>query len=130
MEGERVTICGRVVPEIMKELNSYSNSESKTLKWNVVYVGNTDIYEQYLALTFPPANHYSYIPSEKSLASTGANVKRALMRRHFAIEKTKDATRIGILVGTLGVSKYRDIIDKCRDSIKRAGKRPYTFLVG
>ena len=52
------------------------------------------------------------------------------MRRYFAIEKTKDAVRIGILVGTLGVSKYRDIIDKCRDSIKRAGKRPYTFLVG
>ncbi len=52
------------------------------------------------------------------------------MRRYMMVEKTKDADRIGILVGTLGASKYGAIIDQVRQNVKNAGKRVYTFLVG
>ena len=52
------------------------------------------------------------------------------MRRYMMVEKTKDADRIGILVGTLGASKYGAIIDQVRQNVKKAGKRVYTFLVG
>ena len=56
-----------------------------------------------MALTFPSATHFLYQPNEKILVRLGANVTRALMRRQFSIEKTKDAVRIGILVGTMAV---------------------------
>ena len=38
--------------------------------------------------------------------------------------------RIGILVGTLGASRYGAIIDKIRETIAISGKKCYTFLVG
>ena len=108
--------------------DNHSCDEQK--EWTIVYIGHSDIYSQYLALTFPRAQHYLYQTNKKIFLESSSNVTKALMRRYFAIEKTKDAERIGILVGTLGVVKYRDIIDKCRDIIKSAGKRQYTFLVG
>ena len=126
--------CGRRVPSELIEtidLNSEDNNSCDDQKeWSIIYIGHSDIYSQYLALTFPRAKHYLYQPNEKIFLESSSNVTKALMRRYFAIEKTKDAERIGILVGTLGVVKYRDIIDKCREIIKSAGKRQYTFLVG
>ena len=126
--------CGRRVPvKLIKtiDLNLEDNHSCDEQKeWTIVYIGHSDIYSQYLALTFPRAQHYLYQTNKKIFLESSSNVTKALMRRYFAIEKTKDAERIGILVGTLGVVKYRDIIDKCRDIIKSAGKRQYTFLVG
>jgi diphthamide biosynthesis protein 2 len=46
------------------------------------------------------------------------------------VEKTKDASRIGILVGTLGASRYGTIINQIRDTVKAAGKKVYIFLLG
>ena len=126
--------CGRLVPKSLLATLQYNYDENskqeRQAKWAIVYVGDSDIYSEYLALTFPQAEHYLYQPVKNILVQSNSNVTRALMRRYFAIEKTKDAERIGILVGTLGVTKYRDIIDKCRDIITGSGKRNYTFLVG
>ena len=127
-------LCGRLIPNMLYETTDFNTDENsscdKQSEWAIVYIGHSDIYSQYLALTFPRAQHYLYLPNKKMFLESSSNVTKALMRRYFAIEKTKDAERIGILVGTLGVVKYRDIIDKCRDIIKSAGKRQYTFLVG
>ena len=127
--------CGRLVPDILidtleSDCDAEDLEDSGQHKWTILYVGENEIYAQYLALTFPRALHMLYQPEKKHLVPSSTNVRRALMKRYFAIEKTKDAERIGILVGTLGVANYCDMIDKCRDTIKRAGKRAYTFLVG
>ena len=126
--------CGRLVPNILIdtiESNLDENlSHDKQQEWCIIYAGHSDIYSQYLALTFPRAQHYLYLPDKKIFTQSNSNVTKALMRRYYSIEKTKDAERIGILVGTLGIVRYRDIIEKCRDIIKSAGKRQYTFLVG
>jgi diphthamide biosynthesis protein 2 len=53
-----------------------------------------------------------------------------LMKRFYLIEKAKDVDIIGILVGTLSVSKYLDMIDHLKDIITKAGKRYYMFVVG
>ena len=126
--------CGRLAPtalvNTMKDSNNVDRLDEDQNKWTILYVGDNDIYCQYLGLTFPRAQHYLYQPIGKKLVESNLNVTKALMRRYYAIEKTKDAERIGIIVGTLGVSKYCDIIEKCRDIIKCARKKPYTFLVG
>ena len=108
--------CGRVVPEGKPE--------------TVVYVGNNDHYEMMLALAFSEAEMFTYLPSENLFHSSGANVRRTLMKRYSLIEKTKDASRIGILVGTLGAASYSDIIDCVRQTVRKSGRKVYTFLVG
>ncbi len=55
---------------------------------------------------------------------------KEIMRRSYLIEKVKDSSRLGILVGTLGVSRYRDVIDRVQEVIKASGKKSYVFLVG
>ncbi|KAJ8534089.1 hypothetical protein K7X08_007413 [Anisodus acutangulus] len=49
---------------------------------------------------------------------------------HFLIEKAKDASIIGILVGTLGAAGYLQMIHQMKDLITRAGKKAYTFVMG
>lgn len=96
----------------------------------IFYCGDSTKYALILSMTFAKCHHYNYNPREKQLNNTISNISRTLMQRFYLIERIKDALRIGILVGTLGVSRYRDIIDKIITSIKVSGKRSYTFLVG
>ena len=72
----------------------------------------------------------NYEPSEELFIENNISTKRALMKRYMMVEKTKDADRIGILVGTLGASRYGAIIDQVRKIVKSAGKKVYIFLVG
>eukprot|EP00088_Acartia_fossae_P006701 TRINITY_DN1308_c0_g1_i2.p1 TRINITY_DN1308_c0_g1~~TRINITY_DN1308_c0_g1_i2.p1 ORF type:complete len:496 (+),score=65.14 TRINITY_DN1308_c0_g1_i2:61-1488(+) len=71
-----------------------------------------------------------YVYDKNGLDLATRSVQKQLMKRYFLIEKTKDAERIGILVGTLGVANFNDIISRLRSLIKKSGKKSYTFLVG
>ena len=62
----------------------------------------------------------NYEPSEELFIENSISTKRALMKRYMMVEKTKDADRIGILVGTLGASRYGAIIDQVRKIVKSA----------
>lgn len=73
-----------------------------------------------------------------------APVNRSLMRRYHYIEKTRDASIIGIVVATLGVgrkhfllvpyllfiARYREVISQLQDIIKNAEKKSYLIVVG
>ena len=52
------------------------------------------------------------------------------MRRHFLVEKAKNAAIIGILVGTLGVAGYLGVIERLRQLARDAGKKTYTMMMG
>ena len=65
-----------------------------------------------LSFTFSKCQLICYDPNEEVFAEAGISVRKALMRRYMMVEKTKDANRIGILVGTLGASRYGNIIDQ------------------
>lgn len=128
--SRRVHIC--VVPEEPASHSICGRVCNETITSNdvILYCGDSTKYALILSLTFPKCHHYNYNPREKRMDSTISHIGRTLMQRFYLIERIKDASRIGILVGTLGVSRYRDIIDKIITSIKVSGKRPYTFLVG
>ena len=83
-----------------------------------------------LALHFNRNQQYRYDPATQTLSPSYPKIAKELMKRFYLIEKAKDAQRIGVLVGTLGVSRYRDIIDRTHAAIKHSGKKVYTFLVG
>jgi len=46
------------------------------------------------------------------------------------IEKIKDAKSVGILVGTLGMSGYKENINHLKKVFSACGKKTYTFVVG
>ena len=123
-ENTTVIECGRKWP---RDIVNISGS-----KWNIVYIGVNDNFDCLLRFSFVNHSHSKYDPRQKSLCEEGggANVTKSLMKRYFMVEKTKDADRIGILVGTLGASRYGTIIDKIRETITTSGKKCYTFLVG
>lgn len=50
--------------------------------------------------------------------------------RYYLIEKAKDAQIVGILIGTLGVKDYLDIIERLKKVLRTAGKKFYTFSMG
>ena len=52
------------------------------------------------------------------------------MKRFFVIEKIKDAKTVGILVGTLGMAGYKEIINHLKKILTACGKKTYTFVVG
>ena len=112
------TKCGRVC------------SEEITPEDAILYCGSSMKYALILRMSFPESHHHIYDPNKRMLDTEFSNMSRTIMQRFYLIERTKDASRIGILVGTLGVSRYRDIIDKLIISIRASGKRPYTFLIG
>jgi len=60
----------------------------------------------------------------------GHVLSRALMRRYYVMEKVRDAGTVGILVGTMGMAGFRDIIKHLKNILKLSGKKSYTFVVG
>lgn len=65
-----------------------------------------------------------------SLVPISQAVGRLVRRRYFLVEKARDAERVGILVGTLGCRDFPLILERLRQTVRRAGKRCYTFLLG
>jgi len=52
------------------------------------------------------------------------------MQRYALLEKVKDAQVIGILIGSVVVDGYLDIINSIKLSAARAGKKSYEVLIG
>ena len=59
------------------------------------------------------ANEF-FVYEKESLTPVNTSINKLLMKRYFLVEKTKDAERIGILVGTLGAANYANIIERLR----------------
>jgi len=94
----------------------------------VVYVGRGE--ETLLGVVHSLPSNKVLHWENNSLIPVGHAVTKLLMRRYFLVEKTKDADRIGLLVGTLGSQQCTEMLEKLRKVVKSADKRAYTFLVG
>lgn len=58
------------------------------------------------------------------------NVLATLRKRYYLVEKARESSIVGIVVGTLGAAGYKDSVDALRLAAKRAGKKTYTLLMG
>ncbi|KAH3697607.1 2-(3-amino-3-carboxypropyl)histidine synthase subunit 2-like [Dreissena polymorpha] len=113
--------CSRVIkiPQD-KQLESYS----------FLYIGSESLTLTNLMYNFQSSTFFSYNPITRTGRKESVNVNKMLMKRYFMIEKAKDANIVGILVGTLGVANYLDILNRLKLLIKNAGKKSYVFIVG
>lgn len=94
------------------------------------YVGQEGATLTNFMMTWNRCSFSSYNPVTSMGRAESVNVNKALMKRYYAIERAKDASVVGILVGTLGVASYLAIIDRLKESIRRAGKKSYMFAMG
>ncbi|NXL90434.1 DPH2 synthase, partial [Alectura lathami] len=94
------------------------------------YVGAEGLALTSFMLTWNRCPFSSFDPATGHGRRETFNVNRALMRRLYLVERARDARVVGILVGTLGVAGYLDVLQHLRQLLRRAGKRSYTLAVG
>ena len=94
------------------------------------YIGSESMTLTNWMLTFNKSTFFSYNPTNKSIRQETAKVNSILGKRYFLVEKAKDANIVGILVGTLGVVDYIQIIERMKQVIESAGKKYYVFSMG
>ena len=63
-------------------------------------------------------------------ASQTAEAARVLKRRYYLVERARQASIVGLVAGTLGVSGFRSALQRVRQLAEEAGKKTYTLLVG
>ncbi|EPX72338.1 diphthamide biosynthesis protein [Schizosaccharomyces octosporus yFS286] len=73
---------------------------------------------------------WSFDPIKGKLTEESSFGGTKLRRRYALVQKCRDAGVIGIIVGTLGVSNYLNVLDRLRKMILNAGKKPYVLAIG
>lgn len=96
----------------------------------IFYVGHEGQTLSNLMLTMNKCQFYSFDPVTEVARKENANINKTLQKRYYAVEKARNAQIVGILVGTLGVSKYLQIIERLKEVARHAGKKAYTLVVG
>ena len=116
-----ITKCGRTFSlPVDKSLSEYS----------MFYIGGESLTMTNLIYNFQSGQFFSYNPSTREGRRENVNVNKLLKKRYFMVEKAKDAKIVGILIGTLGVANYSDMLNRLKVLTKKAGKKSYVFIVG
>lgn len=98
--------------------------------YSMFYVGEEGATLRNFMMAWNRCSFSSFNPKTMKGRIESVNINRALMKRYYAIERAKDAKVVGILVGTLGVADYLSIIQQLKETLRRAGKKSYTFAMG
>lgn len=103
-----------------------SRIEDYTLFW----IGSDNSAFANVVLTFNGCEIVRYDATENQIITDFTQQRRILKRRYYLVEKAKDASIVGILVGTLGVAGYLRMIHQMKELITAAGKKAYTLAMG
>lgn len=95
----------------------------------VVYIGAESPHLTSILLRYSALECVSYDPRTQAVRVEGARVNRALMRRYFLVQQAKEAQIIGILMGTLGVAQYLDVVHSLQALIKKYVSLSVTCLL-
>ncbi|KAM1249175.1 hypothetical protein ACFX2G_032566 [Malus domestica] len=94
------------------------------------WIGSNNSAFANIVLTYNGCEIVRYDASECSMVTDLSQQRRILKRRYYLMEKAKDANIVGILVGTLGVAGYLNMIHQMKELITGAGKKVYTLVMG
>ena len=94
-------------------------ANSPIQEWKVLYIGEEGMTLTNLMLVLNQCTFYTYNPKTLVLRQDTLNVNQQLRKRYYLMEKAKDANLIGILVATLGVANYLQIIERIKELITR-----------
>ncbi|KAI9254286.1 diphthamide biosynthesis protein 2 [Sporodiniella umbellata] len=97
---------------------------------SIFFVGTESLTLTNIMMVHNQCPVYTYNPKTKVARKESVQVNRMLMKRYFLVQKAKDAETIGIVVGTLGVASYLNIIDHLKRVIRASGRKSYLFVMG
>ena len=100
------------------------------VNYKIVFIGKDGAKLRNLMMSYNRNKFYSYNPPTKLFRPENLNVSRSLMKRYYLIQLAKEANIVGIVVGTLGVARYNDIILRLKEMLKKSDKKFYTIVVG
>uniref|UniRef100_A0A9J7XG29 2-(3-amino-3-carboxypropyl)histidine synthase subunit 2 n=1 Tax=Cyprinus carpio carpio TaxID=630221 RepID=A0A9J7XG29_CYPCA len=88
--------------------------------YSMFYIGQEGLTLTNFMMTWNHCAFSSFNPETHTGRVESVKINKALMKRYYAIERAKDASVVGILVGTLGVANYLTIIEQLKDIIHKA----------
>ncbi|KAN0064540.1 Diphthamide biosynthesis protein 2 [Thecaphora frezii] len=97
------------------------------------YLGPESLSLTNLLLLLGPSKPFlSYNPLTGTSRTETGRTNRLLMKRYTHVLKARDASVVGLLVGTLGVHSYLPLLSHLRSLLtaKRSGRKVYTISVG
>ncbi|XP_004449411.1 2-(3-amino-3-carboxypropyl)histidine synthase subunit 2 [Dasypus novemcinctus] len=84
-----------------------------------------------LLLGWAPGRPFSSCCPETGQAQDeDTQARRLRARRHYLVERARDARVVGLLAGTLGVAQHREALAHLRNLTQAAGKRSYVLALG
>lgn len=116
---------------VFKFGRQFSVQEERSIDdYSMFYIGQEGLTLTNFMMTWNRCSFSSFDPVTCTGRVESININKALMKRYYAVERAKDASVVGILVGTLGVANYLTIIEQLKDIIHKAGKKSYMFAMG
>ncbi|KAL2651594.1 hypothetical protein R1flu_019722 [Riccia fluitans] len=105
--------------------------KDKTMEdYTIFWIGDECAGLTNVTLVYNTSSVVRYDCSNKKIFSDVPNQSKTLRRRYYCVERAKDANIVGIVVGTLGVAGYADVIQNVRKMVESAGKKAYTLVMG
>lgn len=98
-----------------------------------LYLGPESLSLTNLLLTLGPSTPLiSFNPLTSSTRIETGSTNRLLMKRYTSVLRARDASVVGLLVGTLGVHSYLPLLKYLRNLLtgKKSGRKVYTISVG
>jgi diphthamide biosynthesis protein 2 len=98
-----------------------------------LYLGPESLSLTNLLLTLGPSTPLvSYDPIRATARVETGSTNRLLMKRYASVLKARDASVVGLLVGTLGVHSYLPLLQHLRALLtsKKSARKVYTISVG
>lgn len=78
----------------------------------------------------PGQPFFSCCPETGRTQDEGVHAGRLKARRHYLVERARDARVVGLLAGTLGVARHREALAHLKNLTQAAGKRSYVLALG
>lgn len=115
----------RTVPE------EVATDSEKLKDWKIFHIGPPPT-ALLLILSSRVGNIHIYNPQSPTYSKTAiqASSSQPLRRRYALLTSLSTVSTYGILINTLSVSNYLDILAYVKQQIAAAGKKSYTFVVG
>jgi diphthamide biosynthesis protein 2 len=106
------------------------DSEEDLEEYKIFFIGTRTLPNLLLDLPRNVFKVYDPLLSPETLSVHMSSINKLIRKRNFYVEKIKDATTVGILVGTLVVQNYLSVIERLKTILKKVGKKFYTVSVG
>ncbi|KAM3727661.1 2-(3-amino-3-carboxypropyl)histidine synthase subunit [Dirofilaria immitis] len=107
-------------------------SPEKKQNMTLLFIGDIDspLLPLWLMTNLNCTTVFTFSPNTLKYSFEKTSAIRFLKKRLFLIEKLRDAQTVGIVINTLDLVGYKEVLGRTRKLCKVAGKKSYTLAIG